>query len=123
MLNNMNNSQIIIFTDLDGSLLDHYDYNHRAADELLILLAQQNIPVIPTSSKTRLELEAFRVEISNTDPFIAENGAAIFIPENYFLQQPHAAKKRDQYWVKEFSENRKHWQNILKNTCSDYANM
>ena len=59
---------IVIYTDLDGSLLDHHSYSHAAADALLLELEQRGIPVIPTSSKTRAELIPLRRELNNHHP-------------------------------------------------------
>ena len=109
----MKDSGALLFTDLDGSLLDHYDYNYRAAVPSLKMLEAQSVPVIPASSKTRAEIENLRRELDNTHPFIAENGAATFIPEGYFPHQPAGTKKRDGYWVREMSEPRSHWLHIL----------
>ena len=50
----------LIFTDLDGSLLDHNTYSFDPAAELLLQLEQQQIPVIPVTSKTRAEVMALR---------------------------------------------------------------
>ena len=48
----------LIFTDLDGSLLDHESYSFAAAVPLLQELASACIPVVPVTSKTRVEIEA-----------------------------------------------------------------
>lgn len=78
----------LIFSDLDGSLLDNDSYSHAAADALLAKLDQDEIPVILTTSKTRAEVEALRVELNNRHPFITENGAAVYIPQGYFSTKP-----------------------------------
>ena len=103
----------LLFTDLDGSLLDHYDYSYSAAIPSLKMLEDRSVPVIPASSKTRAEIEHLRRELGNPHPFIAENGAAVFIPEGYFSQQPADTEKSDGYWVREMSEPRSHWLHIL----------
>lgn len=100
---------LLIFTDLDGSLLDHFNYSHQAADDLLASLEKAGIPVIPCTSKTARELKTLRKELNNTHPFIAENGAAVFIPEHYFGSQPEGCQQRDGFWVKEFCQPREHW--------------
>jgi mannosyl-3-phosphoglycerate phosphatase len=69
----------IIFSDLDGTLLDHDTYAYTDALDALQLIKDQKIPVILCSSKTRLEIEWYRQRLSLEDPFISENGAAIFI--------------------------------------------
>ncbi len=106
-------SDVVIFTDMDGSLLDHYDYNHQVADLLLKQLDDNNIPVIPNTSKTFAELLVIRKSINNQHPFIAENGAAVFIPIGYFTEQPAGTRQQGEFWLKEFVENREHWQSLL----------
>ena len=81
---NYNDSLAIIFTDLDDSLLDHNSYQFEPARALLEVLERLGIPVIPTSSKTCAEIVALRKKLANDHPFISENGAASFIPKNYF---------------------------------------
>jgi mannosyl-3-phosphoglycerate phosphatase len=76
-------SKIIIFTDLDGTLLDS-GYSFQAALPALSLIKDKNIPLILCSSKTRIEIEYYRQLLDNHDPFISENGGGIFIPKGYF---------------------------------------
>jgi mannosyl-3-phosphoglycerate phosphatase len=75
---------IILFTDLDGTLLDSTSYSFEPARPALNLLKALAIPLIICSSKTRLEIERYRGELSNSHPFVAESGGAIFIPKGYF---------------------------------------
>ncbi|WP_245391812.1 HAD-IIB family hydrolase [Salinicola aestuarinus] len=83
---------LLIFTDLDGSLLDHDTYDWQPAAAWLSRLAEANVPVIPTTSKTRNELLALRQELGLTEtPFIAENGAVIGLPPSW----QHARLDRD----------------------------
>ncbi|MCL4244396.1 MAG: HAD-IIB family hydrolase [Candidatus Dadabacteria bacterium] len=76
--------RLLLFTDLDGTLLDHDTYSFAPAGEALEALKAEKIPVIFTTSKTRAEIEKWRRLTGNTDPFISENGGAIFVPEGYF---------------------------------------
>lgn len=76
--------KIIIFTDLDGTLLDHSGYSFEAALPALGLVKERDIPLVICSSKTRREIEHYRNKLHNTHPFISENGGGIFIPEDYF---------------------------------------
>ena len=48
--------RLLVFTDLDGSLLDHHTYRWDAAADALRLLQEADIPVILASSKTRAEM-------------------------------------------------------------------
>jgi mannosyl-3-phosphoglycerate phosphatase len=74
----------IIFTDLDGTLLDHDTYSFEKAKEALLLTKENKVPVIFCTSKTQAEIEVYRERIGNKDPFIPENGGAIIIPKGYF---------------------------------------
>ena len=74
----------IIYTDLDGTLLDSDNYSYEKANKALQLLKKKEIPLIFCTSKTRAEIEFWRNKIGNNDPFISENGGGIFIPKNYF---------------------------------------
>lgn len=113
---------ILIYTDLDGSLLDHHSYSHAAADQLLMELEQRGIPVIPTSSKTRAELLPLRSELNNHHPFIIENGAAVLIPQDYFKHQPTNTDFQDGYWLKRFSLPRSHWLEKIDEVSSEFSN-
>ena len=73
--------KIIIFTDLDGTLLDAYSYSFERAKTALSLIKQKNIPLILCSSKTKKEILHYRQKLDNHDPFISENGGGIFIPD------------------------------------------
>lgn len=72
---------LLIFTDLDGTLLNQDDYDYQAALPQLEHLKQAQIPVIPVTSKTRAEVEHLRQAVGLTEPFIVENGSGVFIPK------------------------------------------
>lgn len=112
----------LIYTDLDGSLLDHFSYQHKEADPVLAELNNQDTPVILVSSKTRAEMLFIRESLNNQHPFIVENGAAVFIPVGYFEQQPEDTFEQNGFWIKTFTEARQRWQmmiNALKTEFSD----
>ena len=73
-----------MFSDLDGSLLDHDTYDWRAAGPALEALKQRDIPLVLVSSKTLAELEFYRSQLGLRHPVVAENGAAIHVPADYF---------------------------------------
>lgn len=74
----------VLFTDLDGSLLDHHSYDWAPAAPWLARLYQLGIPVIPVTSKTRSELLSLRKALGLEDlPFIAENGAVVGLPSSW----------------------------------------
>ncbi|MCD8521250.1 MAG: HAD-IIB family hydrolase [Saccharospirillaceae bacterium] len=73
---------LIVVTDLDGCLLDHHSYSAQAAEKALKTLKSLNIPCVFNSSKTYGEMLALREKLNNPDPFVCENGGAIFIPKS-----------------------------------------
>ena len=72
-----NKSRYWIVTDLDGTLMDE-NYDISPAKNTLNMLSEMSIPVIPCTSKTASEVRYFRNENGLSDPFIVENGAAIY---------------------------------------------
>jgi mannosyl-3-phosphoglycerate phosphatase len=72
---------IVIFSDLDGTLLDAKTYSFEAARPALDHIKLLRIPLILVSSKTRAEMEAWRELLDNHDPFIVENGGAVVMPD------------------------------------------
>ena len=74
----------VIFTDLDGTLLDSETYSYEKSLEPINRLKEIGIPIILCSAKTRAEQEIYRGELGLSHPFVVENGGAIFIPRSYF---------------------------------------
>jgi len=69
----------VVFSDLDGTLLDHYTYSFKPAENALIKLKEESIPLVLCSSKTRAEIEVWQERLCIYDPIISENGGAIFL--------------------------------------------
>ncbi|MDP6101448.1 MAG: HAD hydrolase family protein, partial [Dehalococcoidia bacterium] len=74
----------VVFTDLDGTLLDLETYSFTPALPAVQALLKRGVPIVFSSAKTRSEQEVYRQQLKNHDPFIVENGGCIFIPEDYF---------------------------------------
>ncbi|MCI0661764.1 MAG: HAD-IIB family hydrolase [Acidobacteria bacterium] len=98
------NGKTIIYTDLDGSFLDEKDYSFRESLPALLAAQKRAISVVFCSSKTRAEIEHLRKATKATDPFIVENGAAIFVPDGYFPFAIEDSMSRDGYEVIELGE-------------------
>jgi len=79
--------RFVIFTDLDGSLLDAETYSFQAARPALQKLKKKQVPIILCTSKTRAETEVIARKLGLKHPFIVENGGAIFIPPRYFTPE------------------------------------
>jgi mannosyl-3-phosphoglycerate phosphatase len=96
----MNRSlSLLIFTDLDGTLLDQHTYSFESALPALHTLKEKKIPVILCTSKTRTEIEKVRLELNNAHPFISENGGALFIPKDYFVHPFSFTREDSQYFI------------------------
>ncbi|PIU55510.1 MAG: mannosyl-3-phosphoglycerate phosphatase [Chloroflexi bacterium CG07_land_8_20_14_0_80_51_10] len=89
----------VVFTDLDGTLLDLVTYSYDKALPAVNSLRQRGIPIVFCSAKTRAEQEVYRQELGISDPFIVENGGAIFIPQDYFPFGFNYQKAKDEYLV------------------------
>ena len=71
-------SKIVIFTDLDGTLLHNETFKFENIRQYIKNLLSKNISLIPNSSKTKTEILNFCHELEEELPFIVENGAAIY---------------------------------------------
>ena len=80
----VNASRLIVFTDLDGTLLDQNAHTYQASLPAVRKLQALRIPVILCSSKTRAVVEPLWRELTLEEPFIFENGGAICLTPGYF---------------------------------------
>ena len=71
------NSSVWVVSDVDGTLMDH-SYDLTPAKETIKFLQDLSIPVILCTSKTAAEVKVIRKQLNLTDPYIVENGAAIY---------------------------------------------
>ena len=104
----------VIFSDLDGTLLDHNTYSFNAADQALDILRKKDIPLVLCTSKTRKEIEFYRDKLENRCPFISENGGGIFIPDSYFSKQFEYDRKVNGYKVIDLGTSRDELSAALK---------
>jgi mannosyl-3-phosphoglycerate phosphatase len=74
-------ARLIVFTDLDGCLLDARDYSFDAARPALDALRAAGIPLVLCSSKTRAEMEPLARRLGLATPLIVESGGAVVVPE------------------------------------------
>lgn len=99
--------QKIIFTDIDGTILDNTG-EYGETPKLISSLIKNSIPVILCSAKTLAEQNRVRKQIGLTDPFIVENGGAIVIGKEYFdlsqIMKDYAVKERDGNYIVELGK-------------------
>ncbi len=74
----------VVFTDLDGTLLDHETYRWDAAAPALDALRRLHIPLVIVTSKTWAEVRPLQRGLRRREPVIVENGGAIYVPQEYF---------------------------------------
>lgn len=82
----MDNIFWIVITDLDGTLLDHFTYSMKPAEETIRRLSAEGIPVVFSSSKTRIEMESMVKDSRLDTPFVFENGAAVVFKKKGILK-------------------------------------
>ncbi len=70
-------SSVIIFTDLDGTILHRDTFKFDTIKNYLKKLVNNGIIIIPNSSKTEIEIDKFNEELGVELPYILENGSAI----------------------------------------------
>ena len=99
---------LLVFSDLDGSLMDHDSYSIEPARVVLQRLFDDNIPLVLSSSKTRMEMLGVQERLHLDTSFVCENGAALHLckaspprqapiefgpPRNHWLAQVHQLRE------------------------------
>lgn len=112
-------SQLLVFTDLDGSLMEHESYSIEPALESLESLRRRGFTLVMNSSKTAAEIGAIQEKLSLQAPFIAENGALLQLLEadaegqrriqfgrhrRDWLPELHAMREREQFEFEGFAD-------------------
>lgn len=87
----------VVFTDLDGTLLEIGTYSFEAAKPALQLLKEKGILLVLCTSKTRREVEMWQKRLGVSGPFITENGGGIFLPLSF--PRPEGFKPLNGYWT------------------------
>jgi mannosyl-3-phosphoglycerate phosphatase len=95
-------STAVIYTDLDGTLLDHHTYSAEAARATLRKLNEQGIPVIPCTSKTVAETRVIAADLGLDGPMIVENGAAVWVPNHWGLRRTKNSISEADMWCHGF---------------------
>jgi predicted mannosyl-3-phosphoglycerate phosphatase (HAD superfamily) len=65
-------------------------------DEFIAALDHEGIPSVWLTSRSRLQFDEPRRTHGHTHPFIAEDGCAAYLPEDYFHLRPESASLRAQ---------------------------
>lgn len=75
----------MVFTDLDGTLLDHQTYSFAPAKPALAALRAARVPLVPCSSKSLAEMVELQQALELDGPLIVENGGGVFLPMGHAL--------------------------------------
>lgn len=78
---------LVIFSDLDGTLLDYDGYQFAPAGGGLFHVRRRRAPLVFVSSKTFQEQKAYQHEMEIGGPMVVESGSAVVIPEGYFSEE------------------------------------
>ena len=86
---------LVVFTDLDGTLIDHHSYETHESEAAIQNLIARRIPLVFCSSKTFAEQVYLQRQLDINQPFIFENGSAAAIPSGFFPEQAYRATQRE----------------------------
>jgi predicted mannosyl-3-phosphoglycerate phosphatase (HAD superfamily) len=81
----------VVYLAID-ELLPSRGQSDPGLEEFLGELAHAAIPCVWLTRKTRLQIDEPRRKLGHRDPFIAEDGCGVFLPEDYFHLRPQAAR-------------------------------
>ena len=98
MRNSLSNKNIIISTDLDGTLLDNFNYSFVPIYPFYDAISENSILIFNTSKTFKEICEVDQSLVANS-PSIVENGSAIFIPAKLKLEISSTFKLLDKYKV------------------------
>lgn len=90
----------VIFTDLDGTLLDHTSYGWEAAKSALTALRCFRVPRVMVTSKTYAEARSIARRLGWRAPLVVENGGAIYVPAGYFPFPLEGARRAGKNWLR-----------------------
>ncbi len=110
----LNSKRWVVFTDLDGTLLDSQTYSYLPAVEAIEYLKNKKIPLVFCTSKTYSETLALQKELEIHAPLIVENGSALYLPQEQFHQKQPDWQETEAFFVKIFGKTRSEVVGFLK---------
>ena len=105
----------LIFTDLDGTLLDHENYSFGTNKKMISTIINNKNEIIFNTSKTFSECKKLLKELKLLNmPFSTENGAVIYFPKIKFNKIKNSSSF-ERYWrVRIAKLSSKNWLQFLK---------
>jgi predicted mannosyl-3-phosphoglycerate phosphatase (HAD superfamily) len=80
-------TKIVVYCSVDSFLSSRGKFLH-GFDRFMAELDGLEIPCVWLSSKSRVQLDDPRRRAGHTEPFIAEDGCGVYLPEDYFHLKP-----------------------------------
>ena len=111
----------IVFTDLDGTLLNHQSYAYAEALPAIHALRDALIPLVFATSKTWSEMRVLQREIGIIDPLIGENGSVLYLPKSQFPSGHGDWLEHDDFWHVEFARPRNFWCRLLNEFSAQHT--
>ncbi len=111
----------LIFTDLDGTLLDHNNYSFGNNEKMISTIINNKNEIIFNTSKTFSECKKLLKELKLSNmPFSAENGAVLYFPKIRFNKIKNSSSF-DIYWKLRIAKlSSKNWYQFLKQKQKKY---
>jgi len=111
----------LIFTDLDGTLLDHNNYSFGNNKKMISTIINNKNEIIFNTSKTFSECKKLLKELKLSNmPFSTENGAVLYFPKIRFNKIKNSSSF-DIYWKLRIAKlSSKNWYQFLKQKQKKY---
>ncbi|HLN87657.1 MAG TPA: HAD-IIB family hydrolase [Candidatus Limnocylindrales bacterium] len=119
MLSLSKSSQLLVVTDLDGTLLDEQTYSYELCLPALRRLRAGGIPVVMCSTKTSAEMLPLWRELDLDAPFICESGGAIYFPRGYLRAPLPRLKTEEDFEVLELGGDIIHLRLVLADVARE----
>lgn len=76
-----------VYTDLDGTLLDHHSYDWAPAADAMRALLARRVLIVPSTSKTAEELDLWLAQLGLPGYGVVENGGMVLLPKEHIYWQ------------------------------------
>jgi len=91
----LRHTSCILFIAVDA-LIPASGKSFPGLDEFTATLDHQGIPAVWLTSRSRLHFDEPRRKLGHAHPFIAEDGCAVYLPEDYFHLRPESVVAKQQ---------------------------
>ena len=89
----MHQTSSVVYIAVD-TLLPERGKSVAGFDEFTAALDHEGIPAVWLTSRSRLQFDEPRRKLAHAHPFIAEDGCAVYLPEDYFHLRPDSTRSQ-----------------------------